>query len=124
MYRICVTSHSNSEDSRFHYTREDPTDDTQRTNPSQINCTFSGDEKLIQTNVAYPVECQNILVTLGPAIDADYFAFDGTDGTCTLYKGDDRDCDIFSGPDYPEYIAECSGANATEIDAEEQEDMY
>ena len=64
--------------------------------------------KLIQTNVAYPVECQNILGTLGPAIDADYFMFDGTEGTCTLYNGDDRSCSIFSGPDYPDY-SECEG---------------
>ena len=50
----------------------------------QVDCLFTSDVVLTQEGIIYPVECQNVLVTLGPVLGAEYFVFDAETGICEL----------------------------------------
>ena len=93
-----------------------------------IECSYPGEVLVTQPNFLYPVECQNVLVTLGKrdiscaaslailaniylplgnAIGAEYFHFDGETLTCSLLAPGNPSCSTFSGPDEPDMDDEC-----------------
>jgi len=80
---------------------------------SKFKCLFNGVAVLIQDDISYPVECQQILKTLGDPLGAEFFVYHRNEKICKLMTPFSEYCYGITGPDFPDFEDECDSITST-----------